>query len=284
MKRHTGTPREDNRAQRRRFGQNFLVDEGTIRQIVEDIPCTPSDPLIEIGPGQGALTRRIIRRCGKMTAIEIDDKWVEHLRGKADLADLEVLQADASRVDWDTLLAGDVKPLVMGNLPYNRAAPILFKVLPHIRQTKGIYIMVQLEVAQRICSEPHNRAFGFLSVFVQNLAIPRLLRKISPEAFRPRPNVISATVELLPRETPFALEPEFLPFVERCFTQKRKKLVNSLLPFYPKPQVIEGLKSQGISEEVRAEDLSVEEFARLFRTLEGPQNQDTAKVTPGARI
>ncbi len=269
MQGRKGSFKEDDRSQRRRFGQNFLVDEGAIRDIVEDIPCTPTDRLIEVGPGQGALTRRLIRKCGKMTAIEIDSKWVEHLRGKSDLAELEILQADASRIDWEALLAGETKPLVAGNLPYNRAAPILFKVLPHIRLTKGVYIMVQYEVAQRICSEPHHRAFGFLSVYVQNLGVPRLLRKISPEAFRPRPKVISATVEILPREKPFAEEPEFLPFVERCFTQKRKKLVNSLLPFYPKAQVVEALEGQGASGDIRAEDLSVEEFARLFRTLEG---------------
>ena len=274
---------QDDRKSRWKFGQNFLVDESVIRQIAEDVPCRPADWILEIGPGAGAITRRLLPRCQKLTAIEIDSKWVEHLRKHPEWGNLEVIQADATRIDVEDVLRrsapqSDSKPFVVGNLPYNRAAPILFRFLPFIHRFQAMNIMVQYEVGKRICAKPHSRDFGFLSVFIQNHATAEMLQKIPQEAFRPRPKVFSATVRLTPLAAPKTEDPMFLRFVELAFAQKRKKMSNSLLPFYPKEKVEAALIAIGsadaeaaIDENARAEDLSVDQFVAAFKILGAPQ-------------
>lgn len=265
---------DDDRKTRWKFGQNFLVDENVIRGICEDVHSNPSDWIIEIGPGQGALTRRLAGRCRKLTAIEIDPKWVEHINNHPQWGHVEVIQADATRIDWNDVLDNHApepgqKPLIVGNLPYNRAAPILLSLLPRLLRCTSLQIMVQLEVAKRICASPHSRDFSFLSVMVQNWATAELLMKVAPDAFRPRPNVWSATLRLTPREAPLCADPAFKPFVDLAYSQRRKKLANVLEAFYGKTSVVQHLEELGIRPDSRAEDLSVEEFAALFGRL-GP--------------
>ncbi len=255
-----------------KFGQNFLVDDQVIRSICDDLPSSPSDWIIEIGPGQGALTRRLLPRCRKLTALEIDPKWVKHLREKADGKNLEVLEVDAMRLDWGNLLDQHApepgqKPLMIGNLPYNRATPILLGMLPILSRCLIFQAMFQHEVAKRICAQPHSREFGFLSVMVQNYAVPALLRKISPEAFRPRPKVLSATLSLVGRATPICSHPKFQPFLNLAFSQKRKQLSNVMGSLYPKLSVVAALEAQGLRPDSRAEDVSVEGFAGIFAQL-----------------
>lgn len=280
-------PQDDDRKRRWKFGQNFLVDETVIRQIAEDAAPRKDDWVIEIGPGQGAITRRLVPECAKLTAVEIDPKWVEHLRGR-DWGPLEVVQADATRIDVAELLAREPgkKPLVVGNLPYNRAAPILFRFVPHIHRFKAMNIMVQYEVAKRICARPHSRDFGFLTVFIRTHCEPEFLQKIGQDAFRPRPKVLSATVRLNPLPAPKIEDPLFLRFVEIAFSQKRKKLVNSMTGFYRRDKVAEALNAlrdladdpeeHRVKADSRAEDLSVDQFVELFKRL-GPPPGVTAK-------
>lgn len=285
-------PSEDDRKRRWKFGQNFLVDESVIRQIAEDAGPRKDDWVIEIGPGQGAITRRLVPECSKLTAIEIDEKWVEHLRDRApSWGNLEVIQADATRVDVDALLAREPgkRPLVVGNLPYNRAAPILFRFVPHIHRCKAMNIMVQYEVAKRICAKPHSRDFGFLTVFIRTHCEPEFLQKIGQDSFRPRPKVLSATVRLNPLPAPKIEDPLFLRFVEIAFSSKRKKLSNSMLSFYRREKVVEALEAlKGLSDDPeehrvnadsRAEDLSVDQFVELFKRLGPPPG-----VNPKAEI
>lgn len=274
-------PSDDDRKRRWKFGQNFLVDDTVIRQIAEDAAPSPSDWVIEIGPGQGALTRRLLPECAALTAIEIDPKWVEHLRAR-DWGPMEVIQADATRIDVDALLARHPgkRPLVVGNLPYNRAAPILFRFLPHIHRFKAMHVMVQYEVAKRICAKPHSRDFGFLTVFIRTHCEPVFLQKIGQDAFRPRPKVLSATVRLDPLPAPKIEDPLFLRFAEIAFSQKRKKLANSMTGFYRREKVAEALdalrdlsddpEEHRVNADSRAEDLSVDQFVELFRRLGPP--------------
>lgn len=293
-------PEDDDRKKRWKFGQNFLIDETVIRQIAEDVAPRKNDWVIEIGPGAGSITRRLAPQAHRVTAVEIDPKWVEHLKNKPDWGNLEVIQADATRIDVEELLARDPsrKPLVVGNLPYNRAAPILFRFLPFIQRFQNMNIMVQYEVGKRICAQPHTRNFGFLSVFIQNYATAELLQKIGQDAFRPRPKVLSATVRLTPLAQPKTTDPLFLRFVEIAFSQKRKKLSNSLLSFYRKDKVTEVLNGLGaaapkhgpdgkplarVDENSRAEDLSVDQFVEAFRLL-GPPPGVLAKPGQGIAI
>jgi 16S rRNA (adenine1518-N6/adenine1519-N6)-dimethyltransferase len=136
-------------------------------------------------------------------------------------------------------------------------------------------------VGTRLCAAPHGRDFGFLSVFVQNLATATLVRKIGPDAFRPRPKVLSATVRLEPLPSAKSLDPFFLSFVELCFTQKRKKLTNVIAPFYPKAKVLETLAALGIREDARAEDLGVDEFVAAFSRLGPPPGVPAHKGLTG---
>jgi 16S rRNA (adenine1518-N6/adenine1519-N6)-dimethyltransferase len=284
-------PQDDDRKRRWKFGQNFLVDESVVRQIAEDVAPSKRDWVIEIGPGQGAITRRLVPECAKLTAIEVDPKWVEHLRSR-DWGNLDVIQADATRIDVAEVLAREPgkKPLVVGNLPYNRAAPILFRFLPHIHSFKAMHIMVQYEVAKRICAKPHSRDFGFLSVFIRTHCEPEFLHKIGQEAFRPRPKVFSATVRLVPLSAPKIEDPLFLRFVEIAFSQKRKKVVNALSTFYRKEKVVEALNAlrdqaddpeeHRVNADSRAEDLSVDQFVELFKRLGPPPGVVAKKEMP----
>lgn len=272
----------DDRRTRWQFGQNFLVDEGVVRAIAEDAGATPEDWIIEIGPGAGAITKRLSKSAKRITAIEIDPKWVENLRQKAStgaLGDLEVIEDDASRIDVERLLNEHApwgegekrgRTLLIGNLPYNKAAPILFHFLPHIRRFDAWQVMVQYEVAKRICAAPGKRDFAFLSVAVQNHAEATLLRKIEPEAFRPRPKVWSATLKLTPRPAPLCGDAAFTRFVELAFSQKRKKLTNVLDPFYGQAAVREAIAAAQAREDARAEMIGVEGFAILFARLGPP--------------
>lgn len=285
-RRKTADAGVDDRRSRWKFGQNFLIDEGVVRGIADDIDPAPGDWIIEIGPGQGAITRRLAPRCAKLTALEIDPKWVEHIGKHPEWGNVEVIRADATRVDVEALLAEHApspgaRPLVVGNLPYNRAAPILFRFLPHIARFKAMQVMVQYEVGKRLAARPHSRDFGFLSVFVQNLAAAELVRKIEPDAFRPRPKVLSATVRLTPLPATQESDPFFLSFVELSFTQKRKKLSNVLTPFYPKAKVQEVLTALGPGENARAEDLSVPDFIAAFKALGPPPGVPAHKGLSG---
>ena len=264
----------DDRQNRWKFGQNFLVDESVIRAIVEDVPSNPSDWIIEIGPGQGALTRRLAPRCRKLTALEIDPKWVEHLNNHPEWGNLDIIEGDATRVEWDDVFTAHApepgqKALIVGNLPYNRAAPILLRLLPHLHHALSLQIMVQFEVAKRLCASPHSRDFSFLTVMTQNWATAEMLLKVSPEAFRPRPKVASATLRLTPREAPICADPLFKPFVDLAFSQRRKMLSNVFESFYGKKKTMAELEALGLRPDSRAEDLSVENFAAMFERL-GP--------------
>lgn len=282
MPRHRPANEDDDRRTRWKFGQNFLVDPGIVRMLCEDVGVTSEDWVIEIGPGQGALTRILAPQVRKLTAIEIDANWVEKLRGK-DWGQLDVVQADATRIDVEALLTehapfaseADIqagrtrRPILVGNLPYNRAAPILFHFLPFLPRLAQAQFMVQYEVAKRICAEPGGRDFGSMTVAVQNYAEAVLLRKIEPEAFRPRPKVWSATLRLTARPEPLCADPAFPRFVELCFSQKRKKLANVLEPFYAKEKVVSALNAIGVGADARAEVVSVLGFAELLKSL-GP--------------
>src|SRR5690606_24191613 len=130
-------------------------------------------------------------------------------------------------------------------------APILLGLLPRLGRCTSLQVMVQLEVAKRLCAAPHSRDFSFLTVMTQNWATAELLRKVSPDAFRPRPNVWSATLRLTPREAPLCPDPAFKPFVDLAFSQRRKKLSNVLEPFYGKARAGSELEALGLRADSR---------------------------------
>lgn len=256
--------------ERRKFGQNFLVDDSVCRAIADDADPVENGTIIEIGPGAGAITQYLVR-AGRVVAVEIDPKWAEKLPRKVSSgADLVVINKDALHADIDPWMEPGptgILPVLCGNLPYNRASAILLRFLPKIRRFRHFTFMVQWEVAKRIAAEPGRRDFGALSVLVHNYAIPSTRLKIGPDSFRPRPKVHSGTVLLLPRAQPLCDEPLFPWLVRAAFRQKRKTLRNSLLHTFPVAVVDEALAKCGFEPGCRAEGIDPEGFVRLFQAF-----------------
>lgn len=258
------------RARRRKFGQNFL-DVPTAKLIAGDLPAEAGEAVLEIGPGHGALTEHLLDRDLQLTAVEIDDQCVEFLQNKfRGKENFSIQNIDFLQFDLQGFLEAHDKPWVTGNLPYNVSTAIIAGLMPRLHLTKGFMGMVQLEVAERICASPHSSNYGSLSVLVSAFADTQILRKIGPEHFTPKPNVDSATMLLTPRKDPLAAPPEFFTFVQKCFTQKRKKLSNSLSGFYDKQLVATAIAELGHPETVRAEELSPEEFFAIYQKCHQP--------------
>ncbi len=257
------------RARRRKFGQNFL-DTSTAQLIAGDLPANANDAVLEIGPGHGALTEHLLSRAVQLTAVEIDEQCVEFLKQKFRAHEnFNIVNMDFLQFDLQGFLNSHEKPWVTGNLPYNVSTAIIAGLMPKLHLTKGFMGMVQLEVAERICASPCNKNYGSLSVLVSSYADTQILRKIGPEHFTPRPNVDSATMLLIPKANPLNAPAEFFDFVRQSFTQKRKRLANSLSGFYPKEKIFAALHSLNLSENTRAEELAPEIFLQLFKEISG---------------
>lgn len=255
------------RARRRKFGQNFL-DDAMARLIVEDLKANNETPILEIGPGHGAMTVHLLKIGAPLTAIEIDEQCVEILKKKFENNPLfEIENIDFLKFDLDSWLLSHSTPWITGNLPYNVSTGIISNILPKIHKTLGFMGMVQLEVAERLCATPSNSAYGSLSVYLSSFANAKILRKIGPEHFTPKPNVDSATVLITPKENPLNAPKEFFDFVRQSFAQKRKRLANSLSKNYSKAEIFSALESLSLSENTRAEELSPEIFFKLFSIL-----------------
>ncbi len=184
---------------RKRFGQHFLHDPGILRKIVQAIAPQPGDDVVEIGPGEGALTLPLLRELGRMTVIELDRDLVPRLRAAAEgIGELEIVNADVLTVDFSALRRkGPLR--VVGNLPYNISSPILFHCLDHIDAIRDMHFMLQKEVVERMAAAPGSKVYGRLSVMLQLVCRVEPLLRVPAGAFRPPPKVESAVVRLTPR-------------------------------------------------------------------------------------
>ena len=209
------------------LGQNFLVDRALQKRIVEALNCSSSDTVLEIGSGRGALTRHLIGRVGHLVLVELDDVLAQALQDEwGSRPDVDVLHQDFLELDWSTL-ALDVSDLVVvGNIPYNITAPIIFKVLERPRP-RDIVLMVQREVADRLVAEPGTKEYGALTVGVRCVASVERILRVPRTAFRPVPGVDSAVVRITPF-TPLPLssdqEHSLRTLTRAVFTWRRKQL------------------------------------------------------------
>jgi 16S rRNA (adenine1518-N6/adenine1519-N6)-dimethyltransferase len=249
------------------LGQNFLRDPNTARKIVASLKATAETHVVEIGPGEGALTGFLLELYPRFTAIEIDERAVGLLREK--FGNLDVRRQDVLKIDWKDLAAEKGAPIhVIGNLPYNITSQILFGVIDSAEVVREAVVMMQLEVAERLVAEPRTKAYGILSVQMQLFARPELLFKVPRTVFFPRPDVTSAVVRLeieKPGTNLAGANREFLRAVVRtAFNQRRKTLHNSLGAW---------TRDRGIAlpedfEKRRPEELAPSEFVALTRYLE----------------
>ena len=246
---------------RKRFGQNFLVDQTVIQRIVRAIAPRPQDALVEIGPGLGALTEQVLAHLSRpLHAIEIDRDLAARLRARFSSAQLTLFEADALHFDFRQLPA----PLrVIGNLPYNISTPLLFHLAECAEHLQDLTFMLQKEVVDRICATPETPADnGRLAIMLQLRFACAHLFDVPPEAFDPPPKVHSAIVRLtpLPANRPRPRDATlFAQLVTAAFSQRRKTLRNTLAPFLS----ADALTACGIDPSTRAERLSVTDFIRL---------------------
>ena len=228
---------------RKRFGQNFLHDRHWIERIARSIDPKPGDELIEIGPGQAALTREVVSLAGHETAVEIDRDLAAFLRTQFTPEELTLIEADALTLDWKTVLPGK-RLRVLGNLPYNISSPLLFALLPAAGRIIDQHFMLQKEVVDRMTAVPGSKTYGRLSVMLQYRYVMHKLFDVPPGAFVP---AVDMSV--------------FSEIVAAAFQQRRKMLRGSLSAFLDESSII----SAGVEPTARAETLSVDDFVRLAR-------------------
>jgi 16S rRNA (adenine1518-N6/adenine1519-N6)-dimethyltransferase len=252
---------------RKRFGQNFLVDPNICDRIIDAINPQASDNIIEIGPGQGALTDRLIAQCRHLDVIEIDRDLAAEFRWRyQDKNNFTLHNCDVLKFDFNSLPPQDTGYRVIGNLPYNISTPLLFYLFATRHLIKDMIFMLQLEVVDRMTAVPGNKSYGRLGIMTRYFCDVEKLFRVPPTAFRPQPKVNSAIVRLKPwREPPCkAADPEMLETVVRtAFSQRRKTLQNSLKTLMAK----ESLTALGIDGSRRAETLSLAEYVTISDSL-----------------
>ncbi|MCM1565079.1 MAG: 16S rRNA (adenine(1518)-N(6)/adenine(1519)-N(6))-dimethyltransferase RsmA [Dehalobacter sp.] len=258
------------------LGQNFLVDDSIIERIVQEgVPRTDL-PLVEIGPGPGALTRMLAPKYPKMWAVELDKEKVELLQRELNAYPFVLLHMDALKLKLANLW-GQEKGWLIGNLPYYITNPLLMHFLDQAESLQGMTVMVQKEVADRMCALPGGRDYGILSIAVQLSAEVKRLFDVPPSAFWPQPKVTSTVLRLDIRPYPgFSLEKRdvFFKVVRAAFAQRRKMLLNTLSSglSLPKEQTAEILKAAGVDPKLRAEDVGILDYQKIVVVWEAQRN------------
>jgi len=253
---------------RKRFGQNFLHDPGSIGRILAAVAPRSGEQLVEIGPGRGAITTGLLRAAGSLDAVELDRDLIEPLQALCTgLGELRVVSADALKVNFCGLATGGKKLRVVGNLPYNISTPLLFRLLEQAHCIEDMHFLLQKEVVERMAAGPGGKTYGRLGVMIQARCRVESLFVIGPGAFQPPPKVDSAFVRLIPhREPRYDIRDQagFARLVAQAFSQRRKTLRNTLKPLLS----AEAITACGIDPSIRAEQLSIEELVHLANTLD----------------
>ena len=245
----------------RALGQNFVVDPNTVRRIARLARVGPDTPVVEIGAGLGSLTLALAETGASVTAVEIDRHLRPILEEVTHGLDVRVVAGDAMALDWDEVLAGHDRWVLVANLPYNVATPLVLDLLRDVPKIERMLVMVQKEAGERLAAAPGTPAYGIPSVKVALRATARLVGKVGPDVFLPRPRVDSALVEVVRRPT-LAVDADpilLVSLVEAGFNQRRKMLRRSLATRVSP----EAFEAAGVRPEERPEQLSIEEWGRL---------------------
>jgi len=249
---------------RKKWGQNFLADTNLLRKIVRTINPTADDTILEIGPGEGALTEHVLPLVKYMAAIEIDPKLIKYLNGRDDLQDCHFIHKDVLCQKLDNLpIPTPIK--IIGNIPYNITSPILFWLIEQRAHWTAAFLMVQKEMAERLTGEVGTKSYGRLTVMIGAFLNVKTCFTIPPDVFIPKPKVKSAIIKLVKRHDPLIEDKYFERFekiVAAAFSRRRKMLRNTLSDF-------------GLPEEIqkkidftrRPETLSISEFSELAKTI-----------------
>lgn len=242
------------------LGQNFLIDEGIIYQIIEALSPQEGETLLEIGPGEGAITKPLLQEIETLTAIEIDRDLLPAL---AVLPNLHLIHGDILKTKLTHLFPDTIDKIrIVGNLPYNISTPILFHLLEEIKRIHDMHFMLQKEVVERMAASPNSKQYGRLSVMVQRFCRVIPLFKIPPHAFNPPPKVMSQIVRLIPyKKSPYTIlnDDHFARVVKQAFSMRRKMIRSALKPFLSEKEII----SLEIDPTFRAENLTLKDYVTL---------------------
>ncbi len=257
-------------------GQNFLIAAWVPERIARECGADENTGVLEIGPGIGCLTAELAKKAGRVLALEVDTRLMPVLAETVGgLSNVTVLNRDAMEADLSSLVEeyfGGLTPAVCANLPYNITSPILTRLIES-GLFKTVTVMIQREVARRICAKPGTADYGAFGVFVNFYTVPELLFDVPPSCFEPRPKVTSSVIRLTRRERKAAEVDEALFFktVRAAFNMRRKTLLNALSAGFSgaldKSAVAEAIREAGLSETVRGEALGIPEFAALTDAL-----------------
>ena len=262
----------------KKYGQNFLIDTGVLNRIVDAAEITGEDCVLEIGPGIGTMTQYLAERAGEVVAVEIDKNLIPILKDtlsgydNVTLINEDILKVDISKIVEEKNGGRPVK--VVANLPYYITTPIIMGLFESHVPLQSITVMVQKEVAERMQVGPGTKDYGALSLAVQYYAKPEIVANVPPNCFIPRPNVGSAVIRLIRYEEPpvqVADETRLFALIRAAFNQRRKTLVNALSNApelgITKEQASEALERLALSDTIRGEALTLEQFALLAGEL-----------------
>ena len=260
------------------MGQNFLIEDWVPQDIAAASGAGPGAGVLEVGPGIGPLTVQLARRAGKVVSVELDRSLLpilaETLR---DCPNAEVVSGDILKTDIPALVGEKFQgltPAACANLPYNITTSAITALI-EANCFSSITVMIQREVAQRICARPGSKDYGAFSVYCQYYTAPELLFEVPPECFIPAPKVTSAVVRMVPRPAPAEVDDpdHFFRVVKGAFALRRKTLLNSLSSVFggqlSKEQLAQAIAACGLPADVRGERLSIPQFAQLSRVLRG---------------
>lgn len=261
---------------RRTLGQNFVVDPNTVRRIARLADVSTDDLVIEIGAGLGSLTAALAETGARVIAIEVDRGIVPVLREQMQVhSNVEVHEADAMEIDWSSFIAtvnqahgrdAHAGVVIVANLPYNIATPLVADLLDDVPEVRAMLVMVQAEVGERFCAKPGTAAYGAVSVKVAYWAHAEIVGSVPPTVFLPRPKVDSALVRIRRLDTPAVtdVEPGALFSLVRAAFAKRRKMLRSALAG---TVTAEQFDSAGVDPTARAEQLTLQQWAALCRTV-----------------
>ena len=250
---------------RKRFGQNFLTDQGVLHDIIRVIDPKPNDAMVEIGPGLAAMTRLLLEKVRQLHVVELDRDLVARLSKQFDPARLIVHSADALQFDFAGLPVEEGKKLrVVGNLPYNISSPLLFHLAQIAPQVEDQHFMLQKKVVERMVAPPGSKTYGRLSVMLQWRYHMELMFVVPPTAFDPPPRVDSAIVRMIPLAQPLACEQAKLEaVVQQAFSQRRKVIRNCLAGTFTELQLVDA----GVDPQARPETVPLEQFVALANLM-----------------
>jgi dimethyladenosine transferase len=260
------------------FGQNFLLDENVLEDIVE-ATCVDSDTnVIEIGPGIGTLTSVLAKRAKKVVCIEIDHNLIEVLADTlSDFDHVKIIEADALEVDFNRLISEEFsggRVVIAANLPYYITTPIVAKMLEEKVEAESFTFMVQEEVAKRFCAAPGGKDYGAITLLIKYYTEARIVTRVPAESFMPPPSVSSAVISLRKRTEPIVMpknEEKFFGLIRASFNQRRKTFVNGIVNSgkfnVNKEEIVAILAGLGLSADIRGERLSIEDFCHIADQL-----------------